>query len=47
MSPLQSAGEGLVRAVGAAGDVVAGEGDERDAKALIMGVATRRASPAS
>lgn len=37
ISPVQSAGEGVVNAAVSIGDVAAGEGDEKDAKDIIMG----------
>lgn len=37
ISPVQSAGEGVVKAAVSIGDVVSGEGDEKDAKDIIMG----------
>jgi hypothetical protein len=37
ISPVQSAGEGVVKAAVSIGDVAAGEGNEQDAKAIIMG----------
>jgi len=37
MTPVQSAGEGIVKGAVAARDIAIGEGDDRDLKSLIMG----------